>query len=303
MEHNTCRENLSAYLDGELPANERLSLESHLAACADCSRELAELKKVSAVLKMHAMRPVPLSLKAAVFAKAPRQAWYYSWLKPAAALSAAAAGLLLFLNLPEDPDRGPITPAAYSASEGLSRPAGEETMLTGGSSGVSAAAGDESPRYAEPSFRKKGARAQAKFAGAAPSKARAAAPAAASFAGDAAGSSFLAAGAVRTRRGSAAAAGKSEAPPQWVKDLIRRYEKGQPGNPALSVWQFDYKGKRVYYLPPQCCDQYSELYDEKGKLLCAPDGGMTGQGDGNCGDFFELRKNGRLLWRDARGWR
>ena len=36
MEHNTCRENLSAYLDGELPQREKALLEAHLADCPEC---------------------------------------------------------------------------------------------------------------------------------------------------------------------------------------------------------------------------------------------------------------------------
>lgn len=35
MEHKICRKNLSAYLDNELPAGEKLAVEGHLASCAD----------------------------------------------------------------------------------------------------------------------------------------------------------------------------------------------------------------------------------------------------------------------------
>lgn len=90
------------------------------------------------------------------------------------------------------------------------------------------------------------------------------------------------------------------APPKWVGDLIKKYKAGAPGNPPYAVREFGYKGGTVYYLPPQCCDQYSELYNESGKLLCAPDGGMTGGGDGKCSDFYELRTGEKLIWQDSR---
>ena len=45
------REQLSAYLDGELVDAAREQLEAHLADCADCRRELAELRQVRALLR------------------------------------------------------------------------------------------------------------------------------------------------------------------------------------------------------------------------------------------------------------
>lgn len=41
-----CKENLSAYLDGEMPENERNNLEEHLRECASCSRELEILRAI-----------------------------------------------------------------------------------------------------------------------------------------------------------------------------------------------------------------------------------------------------------------
>ncbi|MBU1101268.1 MAG: hypothetical protein KKA84_12780 [Bacteroidetes bacterium] len=55
----------------------------------------------------------------------------------------------------------------------------------------------------------------------------------------------------------------------------------------------------VYYVPPQCCDQFSTLYDKDGNIICAPDGGITGQGDGRGSDFFAERKNKKLIWQDT----
>ena len=88
--------------------------------------------------------------------------------------------------------------------------------------------------------------------------------------------------------------------PSWLTSKITTLQNGPVGNPPLSVWQYQYRGQVVYYFPPQCCDQYSELYDAKQQRLCAPDGGMTGQGDDKCPDFYQTRTAGKLLWRDER---
>jgi hypothetical protein len=88
--------------------------------------------------------------------------------------------------------------------------------------------------------------------------------------------------------------------PGWVKNLVSTYEKDSVGNPPRSIWQYEYKSQIVYYVPPQCCDQFSTLYDANGLVICAPDGGFTGHGDGKCPDFFQERKNEKLIWKDLR---
>lgn len=155
MDHNLCRENLSAYLDGELPQGERLALETHLAGCADCRAELAGLKKVSGLMKAHAMEPVPPALKGAVLKEKPRAA--YPWLKPALALSTAAAALLVVFNLTKTDENysfspgfgsregGSLADMGYSARQAApyeeASPAGNETALPQAPAPALAAAG------------------------------------------------------------------------------------------------------------------------------------------------------------------
>jgi hypothetical protein len=88
--------------------------------------------------------------------------------------------------------------------------------------------------------------------------------------------------------------------PKWVDDLIARFSSQPVGNPPQSIYCYEYKSQTVYYVPPQCCDQFSNLYDAEGKVLCAPDGGFTGRGDGRCTDFEKARKNEKLIWKDSR---
>jgi len=88
--------------------------------------------------------------------------------------------------------------------------------------------------------------------------------------------------------------------PDWVEALIVQFKNEPVGNPPQSIWQYNYNGQNVYYVPAQCCDQFSTLYDKDGKILGAPDGGITGAGDGRITDFFTARANEKLIWKDSR---
>ena len=88
--------------------------------------------------------------------------------------------------------------------------------------------------------------------------------------------------------------------PAWLDQLIKQYQSQPVGNPPQSIWRYEYNGQVVYYIPAQCCDQYSTLYDAQGRVFCAPDGGLIGGGDGKCKDFFEQRSKEHLIWQDNR---
>ena len=88
--------------------------------------------------------------------------------------------------------------------------------------------------------------------------------------------------------------------PKWVDQLINTFKSDPVGNPPESIWRYEYKGQEVYFIPAQCCDQYSKLYDISGNLICAPDGGFTGKVDSRCPDFFSLRTDETLIWKDSR---
>lgn len=94
--------------------------------------------------------------------------------------------------------------------------------------------------------------------------------------------------------------GQQDFPAKKIEEL-----KSKPVyNPPASVWQWDYEGVTYYYVTADCCDQYSELYDSEGTLICHPDGGYTGKGDGKCpfdissSDTVNLKRT--LIWRDDR---
>jgi len=96
------------------------------------------------------------------------------------------------------------------------------------------------------------------------------------------------------------ACAQSDAPP-FVEKLIAKYKSISSASSPGSVWQYRYKGATVYYVPRlACCDIMSILYDASGKIVCRPDGGIAGSGDGKCPDFLATRKEGRQLWTDPR---
>ena len=88
--------------------------------------------------------------------------------------------------------------------------------------------------------------------------------------------------------------------PEWLLTLISEILAEQATNPPAQILRYDYNGSTVYYVPASCCDIFSDLYDAGGKLICHPDGGITGTGDGLCRDFISTRTNEVLVWRDTR---
>lgn len=88
--------------------------------------------------------------------------------------------------------------------------------------------------------------------------------------------------------------------PAFVDNLVAQFESGPVANPPGSIWRYTYRGQDVYYVPPYCCDIPGELYDSDGTFICAPDGGITGNGDGKCPDFFDERTGELRIWIDDR---
>src|SRR5262245_57165118 len=57
FDHQEFTDQLSDYLDGELPAGERAAIDAHLASCARCTAVLADLKSV--VARARGLEPRP----------------------------------------------------------------------------------------------------------------------------------------------------------------------------------------------------------------------------------------------------
>ncbi|MCY7410599.1 MAG: hypothetical protein LH473_10020 [Chitinophagales bacterium] len=88
--------------------------------------------------------------------------------------------------------------------------------------------------------------------------------------------------------------------PQCIQNMVTEYQNKQPASPPPSIYEYDYKGMKVFFVRPPCCDQFSKLYDSNCNLLGSPDGGITGKGDGKLPDFFTERTNEVLIWKDPR---
>lgn len=90
--------------------------------------------------------------------------------------------------------------------------------------------------------------------------------------------------------------------PRFIEELIARYEAASEESSAAEIWRYTYRGESVFYVPlsrTSCCDRLSVLYDAEGEVICRPDGGFSGEGDGKCPGFVALPSKGVLLWGGA----
>jgi anti-sigma factor RsiW len=84
----TIRSELSAYIDNELPSAERTVIDGHVSGCADCQRELENLKSLAAGVAALPTLPVPPRFLAEVRRKIaraenpPERAWWDYLFRP-----------------------------------------------------------------------------------------------------------------------------------------------------------------------------------------------------------------------------
>ncbi|WP_374758097.1 DUF6970 domain-containing protein [Fibrella forsythiae] len=88
--------------------------------------------------------------------------------------------------------------------------------------------------------------------------------------------------------------------PACIRDQIAQMQAAPVRNPRGSVTQYSYKGRAVYYIPSDCCDGLNVLLDADCTVICAPDGGFSGSGDGRCRDFYQTATDKKLIWQDDR---
>ena len=88
--------------------------------------------------------------------------------------------------------------------------------------------------------------------------------------------------------------------PNCIQEKIEDIKGEDVWNPPAKIFSYQYEGKTVYYITARCCDIMSQLYDENCNYICAPDGGIAGNGDGKCIDFLSDRTNEKLIWEDKR---
>jgi hypothetical protein len=92
----------------------------------------------------------------------------------------------------------------------------------------------------------------------------------------------------------------STARPLWLRQRIQGILATRKRNPVIRIVRYQYGGETVYYESAPCCDQQSTVYNNKGEVLCHPEGGITGKGDGECANFDKRKTNEMLVWQDPR---
>lgn len=85
-----------------------------------------------------------------------------------------------------------------------------------------------------------------------------------------------------------------------IREKIEKYKREPLTNPPRTVYSYQYNGKTVYHITSDCCNQFYTVYDVNCNIICFPDGGIIGSGDGSCNDFFDIATNKTLIWKDPR---
>jgi len=82
--------------------------------------------------------------------------------------------------------------------------------------------------------------------------------------------------------------------PHWVNEITQGPLKYRP----QQIVEYRYQGAPVFMLVAKCCDQYNRVLDVHGATICAPSGGISGRGDGECPDFYEQAVRADFEWHN-----
>jgi hypothetical protein len=81
---------------------------------------------------------------------------------------------------------------------------------------------------------------------------------------------------------------KRQSAPEWAAQRIAEFESGKDTTP-LRIQPVTYLGAEAFLFLAPCCDRFNYLYDRQGNRICAPTGGLTGNGDGRCSAPLQVR--------------
>lgn len=85
--------------------------------------------------------------------------------------------------------------------------------------------------------------------------------------------------------------------PKGTPKCIKKKIKEENDKCLDKVYEYTYKGETVYlFVPANCPDYLYYLYNEKCELICSPAGGVSGNGDGKCTDFYQQASNMKLIY-------
>jgi len=84
--------------------------------------------------------------------------------------------------------------------------------------------------------------------------------------------------------------------PFCIRRMIRKSENKR-GFSIKEVYEWKVDGNTYYYTVSAVADGYHYLYDTSCNRLCAPDGGFSGTGEGECPNFKgDIKRT--LIWSD-----
>ncbi|MCF6184906.1 MAG: hypothetical protein L3J56_09855 [Bacteroidales bacterium] len=80
--------------------------------------------------------------------------------------------------------------------------------------------------------------------------------------------------------------------PSCIKKEIRKHE-----DCISKVVKYEYHGKIVYLFEPIADPSCSySVFDDDCNYVCSPSGGITGNGDGLCPDFYQDAIEKEIIW-------
>ncbi len=83
--------------------------------------------------------------------------------------------------------------------------------------------------------------------------------------------------------------------PSCMKKIIEKLDREPKTAIPRQIYRAQYQNETVYYYSgDQAFDGFSNLYNENCEIICHPDGGFSGNGDGRCPDFEAT--NLELIW-------
>ena len=80
--------------------------------------------------------------------------------------------------------------------------------------------------------------------------------------------------------------------PQCLKQVIQARES----RCSVSVYKYVFNEEDAYLIESRCPDALHTLYDTECKHICSPSGGVSGNGDGRCPDFYETAVQVELVY-------
>jgi len=83
-----------------------------------------------------------------------------------------------------------------------------------------------------------------------------------------------------------------------VQDLVDSLATNPVFTPPARIEEWVVGDQTYIYTTSNCCDQFNFLLNLECEVICAPDGGFSGMGDGNCPDLTDAVKT--LIWEDDR---